>query len=49
MTIKEAATSLKLEIRLLDYQVGTNNRSGTEVIYAHLIGLCVRNYRLICT
>ena len=31
--IKVAATSLKLEVRLHAHQVGTNTRSGTEVIY----------------
>ena len=30
---KVAATSLKLEIRLHAHQVGTNTRSGTEVIF----------------
>ena len=32
-SIKVAATSLKLEMRLHVHQVGTNTRSGTEAIF----------------
>ena len=43
--VKVAATSPKLDIRLHPHQVGTNTRSGTEVIFMlkNLIGSRVKN------
>ena len=37
--IKVAATSLKLEIRLHAYQIGTNTQSGTNEFLLHVV-LC---------